>query len=344
MSQKKHTILLVDDSSSNLDILIDFLDQFELIDVMDGFEALEILDDTPIDLILLDINMPNIDGFEVCRRVKENPKTKNIPVIFITAKTDEDTLEEAYNVGGIDYVTKPFRKKELLSRVNTHLTLANQKAFLEDTVAKKTSQLTQMNSELEQVQKELVWAIGVVGESRCSDTGAHVHRVAYYSELLAKLYGLADDEIEVLKQASPMHDIGKVAIADNILNKPAKLTAEEFEIMKSHSEVGYNMFKNSTMKLLQAASIISHQHHEKWDGTGYPQKLKGEEIHIFGRITAIADVFDALGAKRIYKDAMPDEKIKQIMEDGKAKHFDPILTTLFLENYPQFVEIRTRFS
>jgi response regulator RpfG family c-di-GMP phosphodiesterase len=182
--------------------------------------------------------------------------------------------------------------------------------------------------------------MGAIGETRSKETGLHVKRVAEYSYLLGKFWGLSEEDASLLKQASPMHDIGKVGIADDILNKPAKLTFEEFEIMKTHAEIGYEMLKHSKRPILKASSMVAISHHEKWDGSGYPKGLKGERIPIFGRITAIADVFDALGHDRCYKKAWPLENILELFRNEKGKHFDPSLVDLFFENLDEFLEIR----
>jgi len=186
--------------------------------------------------------------------------------------------------------------------------------------------------------------MGSIGESRSKETGNHVKRVAEYSYLLAKLYGLSEEEATLIKEASPMHDIGKVAIPDNILKKPGKLTIEEFEIMKTHARLGYEMLKHSKRPLLQAAAIIAHEHHEKYNGKGYPRGLKGDEIHIYGAITAVADVFDALGSDRVYKKAWSDEKIINLFIEETGEHFHPVLANLFLAHFDEFVKIRDKFK
>jgi len=202
----------------------------------------------------------------------------------------------------------------------------------------------ELYEELERTQKEIIYKMGEVCETRSKETGNHVKRVANYSKLLAKLYGLTQKEVDILFTASPMHDIGKVGIPDSILKKPEKLTTLEFEIMKTHSEIGYNILKGSKSEILIAASLISYQHHEKWDGTGYPQNLKGEQIHIYGRISAIADVFDALGSNRCYKSAWEDDKIFEFFEEQRAKHFDPVLIDLFFKHKKQFLAIRDKYT
>ncbi len=202
------------------------------------------------------------------------------------------------------------------------------------------TEIINLNEEIINTQKEVVATMGAIGETRSKETGMHVVRVAEYSYLLAKLAGLAEQEALILKQASPMHDIGKVGIPDNILNKPGKLTPEEFEIMKTHAVIGYEMLKHSNREILKASSIVALTHHEKWDGSGYPKKLKGEEIHIFGRITAIADVIDALGHDRVYKKAWDLDKILELFREEKGKHFDPELIDIFFDNLDEILEIR----
>jgi len=206
------------------------------------------------------------------------------------------------------------------------------------------TELMQLQDDIENTQKEVVYAMGEIAETRSKETGNHVKRVAKYSTLLASLYGLDEKEVEILKIASPMHDIGKVAIADNILNKPGKLTDEEFVIMKTHAQLGYEMLKASDKQILKAAAIVANTHHEKYDGSGYPNKIKGENIHIYGRITAIADVFDALGSKRVYKDAWELDRILELFKEQRGIHFDPKLIDLFFNNLDDFLKIRDNYE
>ncbi len=205
------------------------------------------------------------------------------------------------------------------------------------------SELTNLHKEIEDTQKEIVYKMGEIGESRSKETGNHVKRVAEYSKLLALLFGMSEKEAEILFIASPMHDIGKVGISDDILKKPAKLTTEEFEIMKTHATIGYEILKNSNREVLQAAAIVSSQHHERWDGKGYPERLQGEDIHIYGRITAIADVFDALGSERCYKPAWMLEDILELFQNESDKQFDGRLVNLLLDNLELFLDIRDKF-
>ncbi|MFT7861142.1 MAG: HD domain-containing phosphohydrolase [Sulfurimonas sp.] len=206
------------------------------------------------------------------------------------------------------------------------------------------TEIYNLQNEISETQREILEKMGELAESRSQETGYHVKRVAEYSALLAKLYGLDDEEVELLKMASPMHDIGKIAISDSILLKPGRLTEEEFEVMKTHAQKGHKLFVNSKRELLKAAAIVAHEHHEKYDGTGYPRGLKGEDIHIYGRITALADVFDALGSKRVYKEAWDDEKIFALFKQERAKQFDPVLVDLFFEYLDEFLVIRDRLQ
>jgi len=213
-----------------------------------------------------------------------------------------------------------------------------------DELQVKLKEVEELSIEIEDTQREVVFTMGAIGESRSKETGNHVKRVAEYSKLFALYYGLPEDEAEMLKQASPMHDIGKVAIPDAILNKPGKFIPEEFEYMKKHAELGYEMLKHSNRKLLKAASIVAYEHHEKWNGKGYPNGTSEEDIHIYGRITAVADVFDALGSDRCYKKAWDDEKIFSLFKEERGEHFDPRLVDIFFEHLDEFLDIRDRFK
>lgn len=206
------------------------------------------------------------------------------------------------------------------------------------------TEVIQLNDEIEETQREIIYAMGEIGETRSKETGNHVKRVALYSKELALLYGLSSEEADILHMASPMHDIGKVGIPDAVLNAPRKLDIDEWKIMQTHSRLGYEMLKGSNKPILQAAAIVANEHHEKWDGSGYPRALKEENIHIYGRITAVADVFDALGSERVYKKAWELDKILALFKEERGKHFDPKLIDLFLNNLDNFLTIRDRFK
>jgi len=222
--------------------------------------------------------------------------------------------------------------------------LSNSFNNMTTTISKNIHEIEYLNKEIENTQKEVIFTMGAIGESRSKETGNHVKRVAEYSRILALLYGLEKEEAELLKEASPMHDIGKVGIPDAVLKKPSVLNDHEWLIMKSHAQLGYEMLKHSNRTILKAAAIVAREHHEKWDGSGYPRGLKGEDIHIYGRITAVADVFDALGSDRCYKQAWPLAEIKEFFIDQRAKHFDPKLVDLFMDNLDEFLEVRDKYK
>jgi len=245
-----------------------------------------------------------------------------------------DSLKENF-IKTIDKLTKDLkRNQKIMDRSD------KQQRREYDELQKKFIEVETLKKEIEDTQKEVVFTMGAIGESRSKETGNHVKRVAEYTYLLAKYYGLSEKECEMLKQASPMHDIGKVAIPDAILNKPGRFDADERSIMETHAQLGYDMLKYSNRSLLKMASTVAYEHHEKYNGTGYPNQLAGEEIHIYGRITALADVFDALGSARVYKEAWSDERIFKMFKEERGEHFDPKLIDIFFENLDNFLVIR----
>jgi len=338
-------ILIVDDTIPNIKMVAGLLQpqSYQLSYATNGEEALELVAKNLYDLILLDILMPGIDGYDVCLKIREDLRYANIPIIFLTANTDEKSIAKAYECGGQDYITKPFSGVELIARVRTFLKLKNFEDSLQFKIDAAMQELKALNNEIVETQKEVIFTMGAIGETRSKETGQHVKRVAEYSKLLALLWGLNAEEAELIKMASPMHDIGKVGIPDNILNKPGLLTADEFEVMKTHVSIGHEMLQHSNRSILKAAAIIAYEHHEKWDGNGYPQGLSGENIHLYGRISALADVFDALGSSRCYKEAWQDEDIFNLLKEQRGIHFDPQLIDLFFENLQQFLAIRAKY-
>ena len=257
--------------------------------------------------------------------------------------SDKQLLKHRYEVE--DHTKQNKRLNLILKQTDRASTkVLREKTELEVELEKELELEKFLLKEIEDTQKEVVYTMGAIGETRSKETGNHVKRVAEYSRCLAKYYGLNEEEINCLGQASPMHDIGKVATPDAILNKPGRLTIDEFEIMKQHAQTGYEMLKHSKRLILKSAAIVAHEHHEKYDGSGYPRGLKGEEIHIFGRITALADVFDALGSERVYKKAWSDEEIFAMFREESGKHFDPKLIDIFFNNVDDFVNIRNLFK
>lgn len=461
MMQEKPSVLIVDDDQINIELISNILNRihkYNIVTASNGKDALKKVKLNDFSLILLDIVMPDLDGFEVAVELKSHSKYKEIPIIFLTANTESQQIKKGFELGAKDYITKPFNMQELLARVDTHIALYKSnkqlkeqldenmvlleqyknvvdesdivsktdikgnityvnKKFLEisgyteeelvgkphnmvrhvdmprrafkkmwktiknkkiwkgevknlkkngdyyvvestimpilDTngdiveyvsVRHDITDIYNLNQEIENTQKEVIFTLGAVGESRSKETGKHVKRVAEYSYLLGQLCGLAEYDCNLIKNASPMHDIGKVAISDAILNKPGSLDKKEFEIIKTHSKLGFEMLKHSQRPILKAAATIALEHHEKFDGTGYPQKKQGEDIHIYGRITALADVFDALGTNRVYKQAWELDDILELIKKESGKHFDPKLVTLFLDNLPDFLQIREKLK
>jgi len=343
---KRFKILIVDDVPKNIQVIANLLgdEEYDISYATNGNQALDQVEETDFDLVLLDVMMPEMDGYEVCREIKKRRFSNEVPIIFITAKTDEDSLLEAFEAGGQDYVTKPFKAPELMARIKTHLKLKEFEDSQQVVIDNALAELKILNKEIIETQKEVIFTMGSIGETRSKETGLHVKRVAEYSRLLASLSGLNDLEADMIAMASPMHDIGKVGIPDAILNKKGRLTVDEFEIMKTHAEIGYEMLKHSDRPLMRTAAIIALEHHEKWDGSGYPKATSNNGIHIYGRITALADVFDALGSDRCYKKSWEDEKIFELLKEQSGKHFDPGLVKIFFDNMDRFFDIRLQYK
>lgn len=332
-------VLVVDDTPANLAVLKETLapEGYKLAFANTGEKALEIAGQIQPDLILLDVMMPGIDGYETCTRLKADEKTKDIPIIFITAKKETEDIVHGFKVGGIDYVPKPFQQEEICSRVKTHLELRELQVHLKEMVKERTKQLN--DSRL-----EIVGRLGKAAEYKDNETGMHVIRMSRYSELLAKELGKDEHYCEVILNASPMHDIGKIGIPDRVLLKPGKLDHDEWEIMKTHTTMGAAILAGGESEVMKMSESIATSHQEKWDGSGYPGGLKGEDIPLEGRIVAIADVFDALTSVRPYKKAWTVEDAIKLIEQESGKHFDPELVPLFVKILPEIIKIKDQFS
>ncbi|WP_371414905.1 HD domain-containing phosphohydrolase [Hydrogenovibrio sp. JE_KL2] len=345
MNDRYH-ILIVDDVSENIQVAMNILKEgnYQFSFALNGEKALALVEENDFDLILLDIMMPGLNGFEVCSRLKRNPMTSDIPVIFLTAKVDIDSISQGFKLGAVDYITKPFHAEELIARVKNHLELFTAKKLLKQhNIALQNSLISKekrFTTELEENQKEMIYVLTELMEATSDETGRHIRRVAEYSRLLAEYYpGLSSDDVEIIFHSAPMHDIGKITIPHHILCKPDKLTPEEFEIMKTHTTRAAEVMRISKRKFMKAAELIALQHHEKWDGTGYPQGLSGNQIHIYARIVAVADVFDALTHKRVYKEAWSLEDAANYIMENSSTHFDPELTEIFAEHLDEFKAI-----
>ncbi|KPV96385.1 MULTISPECIES: two-component system response regulator [unclassified Pseudoalteromonas] len=319
-------ILVVDDEPANLKVIREVLaNDYRLSFAKSGELALQLIENEPPKLILLDIMMPDMSGFEVCKVLKANPETAHIPVIFVTALSHEQDESEGFALGAVDYITKPISPAIVRARVKNHLSLVQAE-------------------QLQLAHIDLIQRLGRAAEYKDTDTGEHIARMSRYSKVLALAYGMSEYEAEQLKQAAPMHDVGKIGIPDSVLLKPGRLNENEYEHMKQHALIGAKILENSTSPLLQLAHKLALEHHEKWDGTGYPYGLKGEEISIEGRIVTIADVFDALTSKRPYKKAWSVEEALDLLKDEAGKHFDPQLVDLFIGQIDSIIEIKNTYT
>lgn len=342
----KYHILIVDDVVDNIQVAMNILkeDNYEFSFAKSGENALLLMQKNKFDLVLLDIMMPGIDGYEVCRRMQNIESLKEIPVIFLTAKADTDSMSKGFEVGGVDYITKPFHANELLARVKTHLELYKAKQVLKENnislQVKMQRQEKRILTELEESQKEMIFVLTEMIESVSDETGKHIKRVSDYSRLLAHYHpSISEEEANIIYDAAPMHDVGKMAIPEAILHKKGALTEEEFEVMRTHPSRAHKYLKVPSRKIMQAADVIAYEHHEKWNGKGYPRGLKGEEIHLYARIVAIADVFDALTHKRVYKDAWTAEDAVKYIIEHSGTQFDPVLIEIFQEHIDEFIAI-----
>ena len=344
-------ILVVDDVETNVDILVEALgDDYRVSVTMDGESALEIIEEDPPDIILMDIMMPGIDGYEVCERLKSKTATRDIPVVFLTALAEEENEAKGLALGAVDYITKPFSAALVKARVKNHLELKQHKDHLENLVAQRTREVLL-------TQEISMESIGTLAEFRDPETGGHIKRTQYYIKALANQLKtlpkfnkiLNEESIDRIFKCAPLHDIGKVAIPDAILKKPGKLTKEEFDVMKTHTIHGYEVLLSGKTRLdtgayLKCASTIALTHHEKWDGSGYPRGLSGDNIPVEGRLMAIADVYDALVSKRVYKPPFPHSQAVAIILEGKGKHFDPDMVAVFKHHAEAFRAIAIEFA
>jgi len=334
----KQSVLIVDDTTENIDVLEAILQEdYKIKAATRGKIALRIAEKSQPDIILLDIMMPEMDGYEVCEKLKANPLTSHIPIIFVTAMNEEKDEAKGFNVGAVDYVTKPVSPVIVRARLKTHLALSNQQRELDIQVKDKTK-------ELEVSRLDLVQRLGRASEYKDNETGLHVVRMSKYCKLIALEYGLSEKEADLVELAAPMHDVGKIGIEDRILQKPGKLDNKEWAKMQEHSLIGSEILGTHNDDLLHAASIMALQHHERWNGKGYPNGLKKDGIHLYARIVAVADVYDALTSVRPYKDAWTNEKAVGLIKEERGEHFDPIVVDAFLNILDSVYEIREKFT
>ena len=357
---EKPTLLVVDDTPDNLTLISGLLKEDYRIRVASrGGKALEIARERPQpDLILLDVMMPEMDGYQVCQALKADPETARIPVIFLTARTETEDETYGLELGAADYLTKPVNPGILKARVRTHLQLKAQADFLHDKNDFLEQEVRRRTQEVTQVQDVTIMVMASLAETRDSDTGNHIRRTQHYVRLLAEKLRdepryrdtLTDHYINVLFKSAPLHDIGKIGIPDRILLKPGPFTDDEFEIMKRHAQLGRDAIEHAEAQLgiqvdfLKVAKEIAYSHQEKWDGSGYPEGLSGEAIPLCARLMALADVYDALICRRIYKDPMPHDKAVGIIRQGSGTHFDPLLVKHFEQIQYDFDAIARRFA
>ena len=345
-------VLIVDDDENILEIVSDIIEQhtdYEIKKCPVPDDFMQIVQDFMPDAILMDIVMPNYSGYELAEQVKSHEATKDIPIIFMTGLSNENSVVKAFHLGGIDYITKPFRASVLIVRLAAHiklkraqdelkhknLILKDRELHLAELVNKKTRQISQ-------ITLAMVSALEDANFYNDNDTGNHIKRVSEYSVVLAREYGCDKEFINKIKLYSSLHDVGKIGVPFHILNKPGKLVPEEFEEIKSHVIIGFKMLNSPGID--QMAKNIILYHHEKWDGSGYPYRMKGEEIPLEARIVSLADVYDALIHSRIYKEAYTREKTETILKDNSGIHFDPTLIDVFFKNIDTINEIRLKLT
>ncbi|OEZ61946.1 two-component system response regulator [Duganella sp. HH105] len=319
-------ILAVDDEASNLQLLRHILqDQYRLLFAKDGPRALELARQERPQLILLDVMMPGMTGYEVCRQLKDDDATAAIPVIFVTALSDASDEVVGFDAGAVDYITKPVSPPIVRARVRTHLSLVRM-------------------DELTRTRLEIVQRLGLAAEYKDNETGLHVIRMSHYSRILGRAAGMSEAEADDLLHAAPMHDVGKIGIPDSILRKPGPLETAEWKVMQTHAAIGGEIIGKHPGGMLAMAYQVAVTHHEKWDGSGYPNGLAGREIPLVGRIVAIADVFDALTSARPYKPEWPIPQAVEYLEQQRGKHFDADLVDLFLQQMPALLEVKQRWA
>lgn len=351
MHDTESTVLVVDDVETNIDIIVETLsEEYDIMVAMDGQTALDLVAESPPDLILLDIMMPEMDGYEVCSYLKNDPITRAIPIIFLTAMTEKQDEAHGLELGAVDFITKPFSPELVKARVKNQLELKHHRDHLEELVQERTQQL-------QLTQEVTIESMAALAEYRDPETGGHIQRTKRYIKLLAEQLQknpkfsdqLTDEVIHMLYMSAPLHDIGKVGVKDSILLKPGKLTEDEFEEMKKHAVYGRDTVRVASGKLgadsfLKHAEDIAYTHHERWDGKGYPQGLKKEQIPLSGRLMAIADVYDALISKRVYKPPFYHHRAVEIILEEKGTHFDPDIVDAFDAIKDKFKAIAYKYA
>jgi putative two-component system response regulator len=348
------TILVVDDAAENLQLLSELLKPLARVRVARaGAKALEIARESPPDLILLDVLMPELDGFAVLERLKAMPQCAGVPVIFVTSLDGSDDEERGLKLGAVDYISKPLKPAVVLARVRTQLELKQARDAMNHRNAVLETEVAARMRESNMIRSATIRAFANIAETRDNDTGEHVRRTQEYVRLLAEdlrshprfRADLSGSNLDIIVESAPLHDIGKVGVPDAVLLKPGKLTAEEFEVMKTHTTMGGLALEQAAensdppIAFLHIAATIARSHHEKWDGTGYPDKLAGDAIPAAARLMAVSDVFDALTTERVYKRAMSADEAREIIVNGRGAHFDPAVVDAFVARFDDFTAV-----
>lgn len=339
-------VVILDDNQINVTLmehLVRKLDGCRSVPFLDPDAALAWCRDHEPDLVVVDYMMPGMDGIQFLERLRSQPGKDEVPVLMITASTERDVRYQALDFAFSDFLNKPVDRTEFLSRSRNMLALRSSRRQLADRAEWLAAEVRKATREILDRERETIVRLSKAAEFRDPETGAHILRMAHYSRLIARKLGLPADQQQLILDAAPMHDVGKLGTPDHILLKPGKLTPDEFEIMKHHAEHGFQILKGSSSAVLQAAAEIARTHHEKFDGSGYPRGLKGEFIPLFGRIVAVADVFDALTSERPYKPAWPVERARELIEGGAGQHFDPACVAAFLGAWDDVMAIKDRY-
>lgn len=342
-NHKIYKIMVVDDEKWNRQIMANFLTDYECVTAEDGADALEKLKHFQPDLVFLDLMMPGVNGFEVCSALKADAKTERIPVVIVTSLDDRESRIRGLKTGANDFLIKPLDRIELLVRTQNLLKMKEYEDLLADYNRNLAEQLDIRTQELQQAFLDTIHRLTLVAEYKDEETASHIRRTGHYTSLMGKVFGFDDQKCKVLYYGAPMHDVGKIGIPDNILLKPGRLTPEEFEIMKSHTEIGQHILQNASSEILRCAEMIAGSHHERFDGSGYPKKLKGAEIPLEGRMFNLIDQYDALRSKRPYKPALSHDEVYRILTEGDGRtmpcHFDPDVLDAFRQEHLRFRNI-----
>ena len=328
----KETVFIVDDIAENIDVINGLLhNEYNIKFATNGKMAVSSARKFIPDIILLDIIMPEMDGFEVAEILKADPLTQDIPIIFVTSRDEDFDEVRGFELGAVDYITKPISLVVLKGRIKTHLALSNQKKYLATQVKEKTKELIE-------AQLEIIRKLGIASEYKDNETGNHIVRMSKFCYYIAKAYGFDQEKMDLFLHVAPMHDVGKIGIPDEVIQKPGKLDKEEWELMKEHCRIGADIIGEGTSELMRASRIVALGHHERWNGQGYPLGIKGDDIHIYARIVAIADVFDALISSRPYKDAWEVGKAVEYIKSEAGEHFDPDVVNAFVKAFPDILD------